>query len=160
MGTIHHDDDPSGSTMRMRAVGTATPGAAPGRRTPRRIGEGIRAGARRALALLTLASLVLPAGACGTAAASGSSTSTGTIRVAYLSTANYLTTVKDESFLSSTMSPYKAEFSGPYNPPDDAYKVVLAGRADTSSTGTGYFVDLISQKAPWIAYAIEYYDGL
>ncbi len=159
MGTIHHDDDPSGSTMRMRAVGTATPGAAPGRRTPRRIGEGIRAGARRALALLTLASLVLPAGACGTAAASGSSTSTGTIRVAYLSTANYLTTVKDESFLSSTMSPYKAEFSGPYNPPDDAYKVVLAGRADTSSTGTGYFVDLISQKAPWIAYAIEYYDG-
>ena len=95
---------------------------------------------------------------CG-ATNTANDTDTDTIRVAYLSTANYLTILKDADFVEETMEPYKATFNGPYNPPDDAYQVVLAGQADTSSTGTGHFINLISQGAPWVAYAIEYYDG-
>lgn len=124
----------------------------------------MRATLRRTAAAVCAIAAGLALAACGTGAqsagsASGSGTADDTIRVAYLSTANYLTTIKDESFVKSTMAPYKAEFSGPFNPPDDAYKVILAGKADTSSTGTGYFINLVDQKAPWVAYAIEYYDG-
>ncbi|MBT1172954.1 NrtA/SsuA/CpmA family ABC transporter substrate-binding protein [Bifidobacterium sp. MA2] len=122
---------------------------------------GVRATVRRALTAVCAAAAVVSLAACGSSSqgSASSSTDTDTIRVAYLSTANYLTTIKDESFVKSTMEPYKAEFSGPFNPPDDAYKVILAGKADTSSTGTGYFINLADQKAPWVAYAIEYYDG-
>ena len=95
---------------------------------------------------------------CGTANTANNA-DTDTIRVAYLSTANYLTILKDADFVNETMEPYKATFNGPYNPPDDAYQVVLAGKADTSSTGTGHFINLVTQGAPWVAYAIEYYDG-
>ena len=95
---------------------------------------------------------------CGTAN-TANDTDTDTIRVAYLSTANYLTIINDADFVQETMEPYAATFNGPYNPPDDAYQVVLAGQADTSSTGTGYFINLVDQRAPWVAYAIEYYDG-
>ncbi|KAA8821662.1 ABC transporter substrate-binding protein [Bifidobacterium vespertilionis] len=116
----------------------------------------------RPVAALAAAAMLIPLAACGSSQTGGSASSsdaTDSIRVAYLSTANFLTTVKDESFLAETMAPYKADFSGPYNPPDDAYKVILAGKADTSSTGTGYFINLVDQKAPWVAYAIEYYTG-
>ncbi|MBW3080384.1 ABC transporter substrate-binding protein [Bifidobacterium saguinibicoloris] len=120
---------------------------------------GVRAAVRRALTAVCAAAAVVSLAACGASSQGSGKADTDTIRIAYLSTANYLTTIKDESFVKSTMEPYKAEFSGPFNPPDDAYKVILAGKADTSSTGTGYFINLVDQKAPWVAYAIEYYDG-
>lgn len=115
----------------------------------------------RPVAALAAAALLLPLAACGSsnAGSAASGSSTDTVRVAYLSTANFLTTVKDESFLKDTMAPYKADFSGPYNPPDDAYTVVMSGKADASSTGTGHYINLVSQGAPWVAFAIEYYDG-
>ena len=116
---------------------------------------------RRALAAACALAATVSLAACGSTA--GSSTAKGsdtdTIRVAYLSTANFLTTLKDESFVAETMSPYKAEFDGPFNPPEDAYQAVMSGKADTSSTGTGHFINLVSQGAPWVAYAIEYYNG-
>ncbi|KAB8292761.1 ABC transporter substrate-binding protein [Bifidobacterium avesanii] len=113
----------------------------------------------RPIAALAAAALLAPLAACGSAPNSSASASTDTIRVAYLSTANFLTTVRDESFLKDTMAPYKADFSGPYNPPDDAYTVVMSGKADASSTGTGHYINLVSQGAPWVAFAIEYYNG-
>ncbi|WP_034533839.1 ABC transporter substrate-binding protein [Bifidobacterium tsurumiense] len=82
-----------------------------------------------------------------------------TVRIAYLSTANYLTTLRNEDFVASTMSPDSASFSGPFNPPSDAFQAVQSGQADASSTGTGHFLRLISQDTPWVAFAIEYYDG-
>ncbi|MBT1180543.1 NrtA/SsuA/CpmA family ABC transporter substrate-binding protein [Bifidobacterium sp. CP2] len=120
---------------------------------------GVRAAVRHALTAVCAAAAVVSLAACGASSQGSGKADTDTIRIAYLSTANYLTTIKDEGFVKSTMEPYKAEFSGPFNPPDDAYKVILAGKADTSSTGTGYFINLVDQKAPWVAYAIEYYDG-
>ena len=125
------------------------------------------AAGRRARTLRRIACLVLACasvaslGACGAASgnASPADEDAGVIRVAYLSTANYLTTLKDQDYTEESMKPYGIEFSGPFNPPDDAFKTVLAGRADTSSTGTGYFINLADQDAPWVAYAIEYYDG-
>ncbi|WEV64645.1 NrtA/SsuA/CpmA family ABC transporter substrate-binding protein [Bifidobacterium sp. ESL0732] len=113
-------------------------------------------------ATCTLAAVVAMA-ACGTSSgtsnASGSAKSEGTIRIAYLSTANYLTTIHNEPFVSETMKPYQAKFMGPFNPPDTARKTILAGRAEATSTGTGAFISLIDQKQPWVAFAIEYYDG-
>lgn len=115
---------------------------------------------RRALAATCALAATISLAACGSGTANNAKTSdTDTIRIAYLSTANFLTTLKDESFVADTMSPYKAEFDGPFNPPEDAYQAVMSGKADTSSTGTGHFINLISQGSPWVAYAIEYYDG-
>ena len=106
-------------------------------------------------ALATAASLA----ACGSSSASSSSDAgTPTMRVAYLSTANYLTTLKDENFAQTALAPAKVEFKGPFNP-NDAYTAVTSGAADASSTGTGHFIDLIAEDQPWVAFALEYYTG-
>ncbi|MBM6699069.1 NrtA/SsuA/CpmA family ABC transporter substrate-binding protein [Bifidobacterium pullorum subsp. saeculare] len=117
--------------------------------------------ARRAAAACAAAAMLLPAAACGSASDAKPAADGGadTVRVAYLSTANYLTTLKDDNAALKAMEPYQADFSGPFNPPDDAYQVVMSGRADASSTGTGHFINLVSQGAPWVAFAIEWYDG-
>ncbi len=80
------------------------------------------------------------------------------MRVAYLSTANYLTTLKNEQFAQDELAPATVEFTGPYNPAD-ARTAVQSGNADATSTGTGSFINLIAQDQPWVAFAIEYYDG-
>ncbi|WEV52428.1 NrtA/SsuA/CpmA family ABC transporter substrate-binding protein [Bifidobacterium sp. ESL0704] len=114
---------------------------------------------RLCAATCTLAAVVALA-ACGApSGTSGTSKPEDTVRVAYLSTANYLTTIHSESFVAETMKPYTAKFMGPFNPPDTSYKAVLAGKADAASTGLGAFIDFIDQKQPWVAFAIEYYDG-
>ena len=74
--------------------------------------------------------LSLSCSACGEPNAADSST---TMRVAYLSTANYLTTVRGEDFLDETMQHTNVKFTGPYNP-TDAYSAVLSGNADATST--------------------------
>lgn len=110
---------------------------------------------RRLLAAICAAALLASAAACGTSAQAGDD---ATMRVAYLSTANYLTTVRDEPFLDETMGSTNVDFTGPYNP-TDAYAAVLSGNADATSTGTGSFIKFLAQGQPWTAFAIEYYNG-
>lgn len=110
---------------------------------------------RRLLAAICAAALLAGAAACGTSAQAGDD---ATMRVAYLSTANYLTTVRDEPFLDETMGSTNVDFTGPYNP-TDAYAAVLSGNADATSTGTGSFIKFLAQGQPWTAFAIEYYNG-
>ncbi|MBB3932072.1 sulfonate transport system substrate-binding protein [Kaistia hirudinis] len=83
-----------------------------------------------------------------------------TFRVAYLPTANYLTTVRTTGILEEKLGKVgaKVEFIGPLDP-FSAYNTVTAGNADASSTGTGYFVNLSAQKSPWVAFALEKYSG-
>ncbi|MCI1660942.1 ABC transporter substrate-binding protein [Bifidobacterium psychraerophilum] len=99
--------------------------------------------------------LVTSLAACGSDNAQSSGT---TLRVAYLSTANYLTTLQYEDFAKNSLSPAHITWTGPYSP-SDAYAAVQSGNADASSTGTGHFVDLIAEQQPWVAFALEYYDG-
>ena len=107
------------------------------------------------MALTTLTAV----SACGnTDSSSTTTTDATTLRIAYLSTANYLTTLKNENFAQKELSPAKVSFNGPYVP-QDSYTAVQSGNADAASTGTGYFIDLISQKSPWVAFAIEHYSG-
>ena len=110
--------------------------------------------ARKAAALACSATLVVSIAACGTT----SEAEHDTMRVAYLSTANYLTTVRNEDFLSAAMNSTDVAFTGPYNP-TDAYAAVLSGNADATSTGTGSFINFVANKQPWVAFAIEYYTG-
>lgn len=110
---------------------------------------------RRILAAACALAAAVSLASCGSSSASDA---TPTLRVAYLSTANYLTTLKDEDFAQTSLSPAKVQFKGPFNP-DDAYTTVTSGAADATSTGTGHFIDLIAENQPWVAFALEYYTG-
>ena len=112
----------------------------------------------RKLAALGAAALLLSATACSAHGNASANTDTDTMRVAYLSTANYLTTLKNEQFAQDELAPATVKFTGPYNPAD-ARTAVQSGNADATSTGTGSFINLIAQDQPWVAFAIEYYDG-
>lgn len=112
----------------------------------------------RKLAALGAAALLLSATACSAHGNASANTDTNTMRVAYLSTANYLTTLKNEQFAQDELAPATVKFTGPYNPAD-ARTAVQSGNADATSTGTGSFINLIAQDQPWVAFAIEYYDG-
>lgn len=117
----------------------------------------------RITAAFAVAVASLSLAACGSSAGDNAADAndgkdTTTMRVAYLSTANYLTTLKDEDFAQKALAPAKVEFKGPFNP-DDAYAAVSSGAADASSTGTGHFIDLIADDQPWVAFALEYYTG-
>ena len=112
----------------------------------------------RKLAALGAAALLLSATACSAHCNASANTDTNTMRVAYLSTANYLTTLKNEQFAQDELAPATVKFTGPYNPAD-ARTAVQSGNADATSTGTGSFINLIAQDQPWVAFAIEYYDG-
>ncbi len=83
-----------------------------------------------------------------------------TFRVAFLATANYLTTIRTTGILEEELEAVggEAEFIGPLDP-FDAYNTVTAGNADASSTGTGYFVNLAAQDSEWVAFALERYSG-
>lgn len=87
-----------------------------------------------------------------------SSKDTGIMRVAYLSTANYLTTLKNEKFLQEEFGKAKVTYTGPYTPVD-GLTAVMSGSADATTTGTGRFIDLIAEGQPWVAFALEYYNG-
>ena len=117
---------------------------------------------RTITAALTAATITLALAACtqGISANEGSATKDGqtTMRIAYLSTANYLTILKDEEYAQQALAPAQVAFKGPFNP-TDAYAAVSSGAADASSTGTGHFIDLIADGQPWVAFALEYYDG-
>ena len=112
----------------------------------------------RKLAALGAAALLLSATACSAHGNASANTDTDIMRVAYLSTANYLTTLKNEQFAQDELAPATVKFTGPYNPAD-ARTAVQSGNADATSTGTGSFINLIAQDQPWVAFAIEYYDG-
>lgn len=118
----------------------------------------------RAIAAACAAILLTPLAGCvsnGNAAShdGAAAQSDGTtMRVAYLSTANFLTTLKNEDFVDDTLSPDTVEYTGPYNP-TDAFAAVTSGNADATSDGTGHFIDLIADGQPWVAFAIEYYEG-
>ncbi|OZG62418.1 extracellular solute-binding protein family 3 [Bifidobacterium lemurum] len=121
----------------------------------------IHASHRRLAAALAAIALVSPLAACGSSSAADSADTTGdgtTVRVAYLSTANYLTTSKDDDFMKEALRPDTVEFKGPFNP-TDAFTAVTSGAADATSTGTGHFIDLIAEGQPWVAFALEYYSG-
>lgn len=114
---------------------------------------------RVAAALCALATTVALA-SCGSSQKSSSSAKggAGTMRVAYLSTANYLTTLKDEKFLNEIFGKDKVVYTGPYTPVD-GLTAVMGGSADATTTGTGRFIDLIAEGQPWVAFALEYYNG-
>jgi sulfonate transport system substrate-binding protein len=115
--------------------------------------------------LATVVAVALPAlalAACGggsSASGSGSSSAV-TFRVAYLPTANYLTTVKDSGYLEEAgkKADTTVKWIGPLDP-ITAYNTVTAGKADASSTGTGYFVNLVGNSNDWEAFALEKYSG-
>ncbi|MBT0769977.1 NrtA/SsuA/CpmA family ABC transporter substrate-binding protein [Kineosporia sp. J2-2] len=104
---------------------------------------------------------LLALSACG-GSSSGSSSADGDVefRVAYLPTANYLTTVKDSGYLEEEGKAVGAtvKWVGPLDPVT-AYDTVTAGEADASSTGTGYFVNLAGNSDTWMAFALEKYSG-
>jgi sulfonate transport system substrate-binding protein len=108
------------------------------------------------------AALVLLSGCAGSAAAGGSSASTdgATLRVAELSTANYLTTVRNDDYLTKQLAKNgdKVDFVGPFVP-GDAYAALKANRADATSTGTAYFDTLNGTGSDFVAFAIEKYTG-
>lgn len=115
-------------------------------------------------ALATAAALSLTACSSGSQSAESASPRNSqdnvTFRAAFLPTANYLTTVRDTNILQDELEPIgaKAEFIGPLDP-FEAYNTVTAGKADASSTGTGYFVNLAAQDSDWVAFALEKYSG-
>lgn len=115
---------------------------------------------RYKLAAVAAASL-LALSACGSSSSGASSSEGGTeFRVAYLPTANYLTTVKDSGFLEEEGKKVGTtiKWVGPLDPVT-AYDTVTAGEADVSSTGTGYFVNLAGNSDNWTAFALEKYSG-
>jgi sulfonate transport system substrate-binding protein len=130
-------------------------------------GRAVAVLAATSLAFATLAGCAseTPAGESGAEAPASAEATTATeegtvFRVAYLSTANYLTTVVDDGFLDEELAKIgaKAEYLGPSGP-FDAYTEVTSGNADASSTGTGYFINLLAEGSPWVAFALERYDG-
>ena len=64
----------------------------------------------RKLAALGVAALLLSSTACSAHGNASANTDTGTMRVAYLSTANYLTTLKNEQFAQDELAPATVEF--------------------------------------------------
>ncbi len=113
--------------------------------------------AASAVAIISLVTLA----ACGGGSDAAGDTKAGTtFRVAYLPTANYLTTVKDSGYLEEEGKKVDTtvDWIGPLDP-IAAYDTVTAGRADVSSTGTGYFVNLASTGDEWMAFALEKYSG-
>jgi sulfonate transport system substrate-binding protein len=114
---------------------------------------------RRVLALLAVSVATLGLVSCTSGEAGGSGAGTA-FRVAYLPTANYLTTVKDSGFLEQELAKVGGSVSwvGPLDPLV-AYDTVTAGKADASSTGTGYFVNLAAHSDEWVAFALEKYTG-
>ncbi|WP_036923508.1 NrtA/SsuA/CpmA family ABC transporter substrate-binding protein [Propionicicella superfundia] len=114
---------------------------------------------RRVVAgLAVLVALVLSACSAG---AGGPTTSSGaTLRVANLTTANYLTIVGGGDLLTRETAAEggSAEFVGPFVP-TDALAAVNAGQADVTSTGTASFDTLLSKGSDYVAFAIERYSG-
>lgn len=110
--------------------------------------------AASAVAILSLVTLA----ACG--GSSDAAKAGTTFRVAYLPTANYLTTVKDSGYLEEEGKKVDTDIKwvGPLDP-ITAYDTVTAGEADVSSTGTGYFVNLAGTGDQWMAFALEKYSG-
>jgi len=82
------------------------------------------------------------------------------LRAAYLPTANYLTTLSKTQILQEELAKEKAsaEFIGP-SAPVDAIKIVTSGNADITTTGTGFFINMIGQGGGWVAFALEKYSG-
>ncbi|MDR1507499.1 MAG: NrtA/SsuA/CpmA family ABC transporter substrate-binding protein [Treponema sp.] len=82
------------------------------------------------------------------------------LRVAYLPTANYVTSLTQGKTLEEELAKTGAavEWIGP-SEPFTAYNIVTSGNADISSTGTGYLINLIEQDGPWVAFALEKYSG-
>ena len=112
------------------------------------------------IALICAACATVSLAACGSSqkSSTASSKDAGTMRVAYLSTANYLTTLKNEKFLQDEFGKSKVVYTGPYTPVD-GLTAVMSGNADATTTGTGRFIDLIAEGQPWVAFALEYYNG-
>jgi sulfonate transport system substrate-binding protein len=131
--------------------------------THHRILRRVRRGIAAATVLLCAGALA----ACASEpAASPSSTPTASasdgavMRVAYLSTANYLTTVRNTKLMQTSLAKAGAtvSFDGPLIPVN-GLNTVTSGHADATSTGTGVFVNLIAQGQPWVAFALEKYSG-
>jgi len=82
------------------------------------------------------------------------------LRAAYLPTANYLTTLSKTRILQEELAKEGAavEFIGP-SAPVDAIKIVTSGNADITTTGTGFFINMIVQGGEWVAFALEKYSG-
>jgi sulfonate transport system substrate-binding protein len=82
------------------------------------------------------------------------------LRAAYLPTANYLTTLTKTHILQEELAREGAvaELIGP-SAPVDAVKIITSGNGDITTTGTGYFINLIHQGGGWVAFALEKYSG-
>ncbi|GAA3640317.1 NrtA/SsuA/CpmA family ABC transporter substrate-binding protein [Kineosporia mesophila] len=114
---------------------------------------------RYKLPALVVASL-LALSACGSSSSGAAGAGSTEFRVAYLPTANYLTTVKESGYLEEEGKKVgtTVKWIGPLDPVT-AYDTVTAGEADVSSTGTGYFVNLAGTGDDWMAFALEKYSG-
>ncbi|RFT41109.1 ABC transporter substrate-binding protein, partial [Bifidobacteriaceae bacterium NR003] len=103
----------------------------------------LKSASKRAICALCALCTAVALASCGSAQKSSSNASstkedTGTMRVAYLSTANYLTTLKNEKFLQEEFGKSKVTYTGPYTPVD-GLTAVMSGSADATTTGTGRF---------------------
>lgn len=114
-----------------------------------------------AVAAFGLATLLAGCTSPGASSASASAAhDSGTLRVAYLDTANYMTTMQDTQSLQKRVKKLggTVEYSK-MTIPADGITAVESGHADVTTTGTGYFVNLIGERKPWVAYALEKYTG-
>lgn len=84
-----------------------------------------------------------------------------TIRIAELSTANFLTLSRDSDLLDDSLSAVgaTAEWLGPFSAPTAAYETVYAGQADAGSTGASRLIVWASEERPIVAVAVESYNG-
>lgn len=117
---------------------------------------------RRLSAIAVTAAAIVSLTACASSGseASGSDSDAAVFRVAELSTANYLTTSRNDGVLEDELGEVgaTADFLGPFIP-GDAYAALKADQADATSTGTAYFNTLNSTGSDFVAFAIEKYTG-
>ncbi|HEY0189288.1 MAG TPA: ABC transporter substrate-binding protein [Cellulomonas sp.] len=126
---------------------------------------------RSAAGVLVLAlTAVLAACSSGTDASStGSASATATdaqedattVRIAELSTANYLTLGRASGLVDDALESVgaSADWLGPFTTPTTAYETVYGGQADTGSTGASRQIIWASEDRDILAYAVESYSG-
>lgn len=101
------------------------------------------------------------AGGESPAARSASEQDPATIRVAELSTANYLTLGRASGVIDDALAGVgaEAEWLGPFSVPTAAYETVYAGQSDAGSTGASRLTVWAAEQRDIVAIAVESYSG-
>ncbi len=120
-----------------------------------------------AVAALLAACSSTPAESAEDAPPAGSSTATTTeqdaadVRIAELSTANFLTLGRSSGLVDDSLAKVgaQADWLGPFSVPTTAYETVYAGQADAGSTGASRLIVWAAEQRDIVALAVESYNG-